>query len=166
MSKAVVATQSRGVRQYLDKGDANSTSNMHKHAKRCWGAETITSADNANNANDVHDTTIKGILNPQMITAAFERQGKDKVTFSHRQHMKTESRAEIGALYTEPQVRVESLGVHLHSTRTLGGVQAESTQSPPGVHEESLQVHKKSRRSPQGVQPEHIRSSPGVLTYS
>jgi len=68
---------------------------MRKHAKRCWGAETITSADNAKNANDVRDTTIKGILNSQMITAAFERQGKDKVTFSHRQHTKTESRAEI-----------------------------------------------------------------------
>ena len=68
---------------------------MRKHAKRCWGVEIIASADNAKNANDVRDTTIKGILDPQMITAAFERQGKDKVTFSHRQHTRTESRAEI-----------------------------------------------------------------------
>jgi hypothetical protein len=68
---------------------------MRKHAKRCWGAEIITSADNTKNANDVRDTTIKGILNLQMIMTAFERQDKDKVTFSHRQHMKTESRAEI-----------------------------------------------------------------------
>jgi hypothetical protein len=62
----------RGVRRYLDKGDANSTSNMHKHVKRCWGAEVIVSADNAKNTNDVRDTTIKGILDPQLITAAFE----------------------------------------------------------------------------------------------
>jgi len=68
---------------------------MHKHAKRCWGAEIITSANNAKNVNNVCDTTIKGILDPQTITATFEQQGKDKVTFSHRQHTKTESRAEI-----------------------------------------------------------------------
>jgi hypothetical protein len=87
--------KSRGVRRYLDKGDANSTSNMRKHAKRCWGAETVLSADNAKNANVVRETTIKGLLDPQTITAAFERQGKDMVTFSHRQHTKTEARAEI-----------------------------------------------------------------------
>jgi hypothetical protein len=68
---------------------------MRKHAKRCWGTEVIASADNAKNAQEVRDTTVKGILDPQSIMAAFERQGKDKVTFSHRQHTKTESRAEI-----------------------------------------------------------------------
>jgi hypothetical protein len=68
---------------------------MHKHTKRCWGAKIITSAVNAKNANNVRDTMIKGILDPQMIMATFERQGKDKVTLSHRQHKKTKSRAEI-----------------------------------------------------------------------
>jgi hypothetical protein len=92
---ATESCKSRGVRRYLDKGDAKSTSNMHKHAKKCWGADIIMSADNAKNANDVRETTVKGILNPQMITAAFKRQGKDKVKISHRQHTKTESRAEI-----------------------------------------------------------------------
>jgi hypothetical protein len=33
--------------------------------------------------------------------AAFERKGKGKVTFSHRQHTKTESRAEIVRWVTE-----------------------------------------------------------------
>ena len=83
-----------GVRRYLDKGNMNSTSNMCKHAKRCWGTKVIVSANNANNANDVCDTMIKGILDPQLITAAFKQQGKDKVMFSHRQHTK-ELRAEI-----------------------------------------------------------------------
>jgi hypothetical protein len=68
---------------------------MHQHAKRCWGAEVIASADNAKNANDVCNTTIKGILDPQLIMAAFKQQGKDKVTFLHRQHTKMELRAEI-----------------------------------------------------------------------
>jgi hypothetical protein len=39
--------------------------------------------------------TVKGILDPQSITTAFKRMGKSKVTFSHRQHTKTELRAEI-----------------------------------------------------------------------
>ena len=85
----------RGVRRFLDKGDAKSTSNMRKHAKRCWGPDIIALADKADNANEVHRTTIKGALNPQLITAAFERKGKGKVTYSHRQHTKTEARAEI-----------------------------------------------------------------------
>ncbi|KAG2086663.1 uncharacterized protein F5147DRAFT_553382, partial [Suillus discolor] len=84
-----------GVRRYLDTGDAKSTGNMRKHAKKCWGAETVESADKAKNATEVCGTTVKGILDPQTITVAFERKGKGKVTFSHRQHMKMESWAEI-----------------------------------------------------------------------
>jgi hypothetical protein len=68
---------------------------MRKHAKRCWSTDIVASADNAKNANEVWLTTVKGILDPQSITAAFEWKGKGKVTFSHRQHTKTESRAEI-----------------------------------------------------------------------
>lgn len=79
----------------MDKGDAKSTSNMRKHAKKCWGEDVVTSADKAKNANEVRATTVKGMLDPQSITAAFERKGKGKVQYSHRQHTKTESRAEI-----------------------------------------------------------------------
>ncbi|RDX40258.1 hypothetical protein OH76DRAFT_1366486, partial [Lentinus brumalis] len=35
----------RPVRRYLDKGDAQSTSNLRKHAKRCWGEDTVELAD-------------------------------------------------------------------------------------------------------------------------
>jgi hypothetical protein len=84
--------KSRGVRRYLDKGDAKSTSNMRKHAKKCWGEEVLASADKAKNANEVRATTVKGFLNPQSITAVFKRKGKGKVTYSHRQHTKTEAR--------------------------------------------------------------------------
>jgi hypothetical protein len=87
--------KSREVRRFLDKSDAKSTGNLRKHAKNCWSAEIVAYADKAKNAAEVRATTIKGILNPQSITAAFERNGKGKVTFSHRQHTKTESRAEI-----------------------------------------------------------------------
>ena len=82
----------RGVRRFLDTGDAKSTGNLRKHAKRCWGDDVVATADKATNANDVRRTTVKGALDPQSITAAFERKGKGKVTFSHRQHTKTEAR--------------------------------------------------------------------------
>jgi hypothetical protein len=68
---------------------------MRKHEKKCWGIDMIESADKANNANEVRATTVRCILNPESITAAFERMGKGKVTYSHRQHTTTESRAEI-----------------------------------------------------------------------
>ena len=84
--------KSHGVQRFLDRGDAKSTSNMRKHAKKCWGDAVVASADKAANANDVCRTTIKGFLDPQSITAAFKRKGKGKVTYSHRQHTTTESR--------------------------------------------------------------------------
>jgi hypothetical protein len=79
----------------LDKGDAKSTSNTRKHAKKCWGDEVVASADKAKNANKICATTIKGALDPQLITAAFERKGKGKVKYSNCQYMKTEARPEI-----------------------------------------------------------------------
>jgi hypothetical protein len=85
----------RGVRRFLDTGDVKSMSNIRKHAKKCWSADVVAAADEANNANEVWLTTVKGLLDPQSIMVAFEQKGKGKVTFLHRQHTKTESRAEI-----------------------------------------------------------------------
>ena len=79
----------------MDKGDAKSTSNMRKLAKKCWGDEVVASVDKAKNAHEVCATTVKGALDPQLITATFERKGKGKVKYSHRQHTKTKARAEI-----------------------------------------------------------------------
>ena len=84
--------RSRAVRRYLDKRDANSTSNMRKHAKKCWGEDVVAAADNAKTADEVRDITVSGALNVQSITTAFARKGKGKVTYSHRQHTKAESR--------------------------------------------------------------------------
>jgi len=87
--------KARGVHRFLDKGDAKSTSNMHKHAKKCWGDTVVISADSTKNANDIQATTVMGTLNPQSIMATFEWNGKGKVKYSHRQHTKTETRAKI-----------------------------------------------------------------------
>jgi hypothetical protein len=80
------------VRRFLDKGDAKSTSNLRKHAKKCWGDDVVASADNASCADDVRRTGLGGKLSSSLITAAFERSGKGKVTYSHIQHTRTESR--------------------------------------------------------------------------
>jgi len=85
----------RGVRRFLDTSDTKSTSNMHKHARKCWTAEVVVSADKAKHVDEVCATPVKGILDLHSIMTAFERKGEDKVTFLHWQHMKTESRAEI-----------------------------------------------------------------------
>jgi hypothetical protein len=85
----------RGVWRFLDKGDVKLTGNMQKHAKKCWGDDVVASADKANDANEVRQTTVKGSLDPQSIMATFERKGRDMVTYSHRQHTKSEARAEI-----------------------------------------------------------------------
>ena len=79
----------KGIRRYLDTKDAKSTSNMRKHAKNCWGADTVLAADNAKDVGMARDILKQ---RDSSITAAFERVGKGKVTYSHRQHTKTETK--------------------------------------------------------------------------
>jgi len=87
--------KARGVCRFLDKEDEKSTSNMHKHAKKCWGDVVVMSTDSTKNANELWATTVMGTLNPQLIMAAFEWNGKEKVKYLHRQHTKTEARAKL-----------------------------------------------------------------------
>jgi hypothetical protein len=66
--------------------DAKPTGTLRKHAKNCWTTDVVTAADKAKNANEVRNTSVKGLLQPGLITAAFERNGKERVTYSHQQH--------------------------------------------------------------------------------
>ena len=74
---------------YLDKSDSKSTSNLCKHAKICFGQSEVASADKTQ---DVH-AACKALKNMKdgSITEAFKHVAKLKVTYSHRQHMTTES---------------------------------------------------------------------------
>jgi len=83
----------RIVRRYLDTSDRNSTGNLRKHARVCWGEEILSGADACGD----HDIARKGLdkakkLQDRSITTSFERQGKGKLTFSHRQHTKIQTR--------------------------------------------------------------------------
>lgn len=107
--------KTRSIRRYLDTGDAKSTGNLRKHAKRCWGDNIVALADKAKTAKDLRDITIEGSLKPQSITAAFERNGKGTPTYACQQHTKTETRAEIVRWVSEsmrPFEIVEDRGFH------------------------------------------------------
>lgn len=86
------ARNGRDVRRFLDKGDAKSTSNLRKHAKVCWGDETVAAADATRDLDAAREILKGSKLRDGSITAEFKRIGKGKVTYSHRQHTKTEAR--------------------------------------------------------------------------
>jgi hypothetical protein len=92
----------RDVRRYQDKGDRNSTSNLRKHAKICWGEDAVASADSTCDVEAAREVLIKSGLRDRSITGEFERIGKGKVTFSTRQHTKTETRFVPLHVYKSP----------------------------------------------------------------
>ncbi|EJD32856.1 hypothetical protein AURDEDRAFT_46353, partial [Auricularia subglabra TFB-10046 SS5] len=85
----------RTVKRYLDSKDSGSTSNMRKHADSCWGEDIVEEAYKMKNAADARLRVTEPVSRTGSIDAAFERTGKGKITFSHRQHTKSETRAEI-----------------------------------------------------------------------
>ena len=78
------------VRRYLDTGDAKSTSNLRKHARLCWGVETVAEADETKNYGAASE--IIKLHKDGSISDSFERKGKGKVTYSHHEHTTTQSR--------------------------------------------------------------------------
>ncbi|KAH9033808.1 hypothetical protein EDB85DRAFT_1864284, partial [Lactarius pseudohatsudake] len=87
------STASKFVRRYLYTGDASSTSNLRRHAKICWGDEAVAAADLTNNLRTAREALSKTKMGVNgSITAAFERVGNSKVTYSHRQHTRIEAR--------------------------------------------------------------------------
>jgi hypothetical protein len=82
----------RHVNRYFDKADASSTSNLRKHAKICWGEEVLKAADETKNVALARGIVAQSGGDPT-ITAMFERaKGKGAVSYSHKQHTKTETK--------------------------------------------------------------------------
>jgi hypothetical protein len=84
-------TNKRIVRRYLDTLDRTSSSNLKRHAILCWGGDMVSKALDAKVDIESARKTL-GALQDGSITAAFERKGKGKVSYSHRQHTKAETR--------------------------------------------------------------------------
>ena len=82
----------RNVVQFLDKGDANSTSNLLQHAKICWGIEAVEAAIAMQSLDAAQDVLTKTKLWDGLILAEFQRISKDKVTYRHTQHTTSEVR--------------------------------------------------------------------------
>lgn len=82
------------VNRFLDKKDQASTSNLQRHAKRCWGHDMVREAKNAKNIDEVHDKIIGSLLRDGSITEVFERK-TGTVTYSHRAHTRVEARTEF-----------------------------------------------------------------------
>ncbi|KAI0686094.1 hypothetical protein C8T65DRAFT_550164, partial [Cerioporus squamosus] len=80
--------------RYLDSKDRSSTGNLQHHAKSCWGEETMDAACQALDIDEAHKNIVGSILRNGSITASFARK-KGKVTYSHQQHTRAETRMEI-----------------------------------------------------------------------
>ncbi|KAF8547223.1 hypothetical protein OG21DRAFT_1377548, partial [Imleria badia] len=80
------------IRHYLDTKDTRSTGNMRKHARKCWGDEAVSAADDAKDMNEAHTKVVRGILKNGKITQSFERKGKERATYSNIPHTCTETR--------------------------------------------------------------------------
>ncbi|KIK17266.1 hypothetical protein PISMIDRAFT_76557, partial [Pisolithus microcarpus 441] len=78
----------KGVRRYLDKSDAQSTGNMCKHVKACWG-DVLQKAFKMSGTTAAREA-VKSYVKSGSIPAAFDCQGG--VSHSHWQHTKLETR--------------------------------------------------------------------------
>ena len=80
------------MRRFLDKGDEKSTGGLHRHAKNCWGEETVKAALDTRDLKAAQKILTQDKLKDGSVMADFERIGKGKVTYSHRQHTYAETR--------------------------------------------------------------------------
>ncbi len=89
------------ITHYLDTKDAQSMSNLRKHAWKCWGEDIIKEADELGNVGAAWSL----LKTPEvdkwngLITAHFKQQGKGRVMYSHCQHTKVKLRY-IALIYT------------------------------------------------------------------
>ncbi|GLB40080.1 hypothetical protein LshimejAT787_0705900 [Lyophyllum shimeji] len=82
-------------RRYLDTRDKTSTSNLIKHVRSCWGEEAWVAANECSTVDEARKSVVSPLNTNGSILASFKLKGKGKVTYSHRQHTRTETRAEI-----------------------------------------------------------------------
>lgn len=79
------------VHQFLDKSDAWSTGNLHKHVGKCWGEDVLHQVFEFGNVKAACEA-VKSFTENGSITVAFERKNKEQVQFSHQPHKKWQTR--------------------------------------------------------------------------
>ncbi|KAI0754551.1 hypothetical protein C8Q80DRAFT_1216523 [Daedaleopsis nitida] len=90
-----LVTEKKTLKRFLDPADKKSTGNLRKHARVCWGAEILETADKAADADEVRRSILPGHLQDGSITAHFACKKGSAVTYSHRQHTKAETRLKL-----------------------------------------------------------------------
>jgi hypothetical protein len=90
--------EARIVRRYFGTWDATSTSNLRKHAKKCWGEDVLAKADEAKANKEDVNTIREGLKDIKRrpngrLEAVFARKGgKAPVTYSTMNHTYEETR--------------------------------------------------------------------------
>ena len=92
-AKSCCNNGNRFVKRNIDTGNATSTSNLRAHANKCWGVDTIKAAMGTGSLSKAREVVRdKNNLRQGSITVAFQRAGKEQITYSHRSPTKLESR--------------------------------------------------------------------------
>ena len=92
--KCLVKGCKQMVRQFLDTGDAKSTSNMRRQVKKCWGEDVFNTIKEERSLAAAQEA-VKDLTENGKITTTFSWKGNGKVGYSHRQHTRAETCAEI-----------------------------------------------------------------------
>ena len=80
------------IRRYQDTSDKYSTGNMLRHAESCWGKEAVEIARVHDDCDAAREKVVGPLRSSGKLTVAFARKGKGKITYSTRQHTKTETK--------------------------------------------------------------------------
>lgn len=73
-------SKNRLVHQFLDIGDAKSTSNLHQHVKVCWGEEAMAAANNTWGVKTAQDVLAHVKVMDGSIMVLFQCAAKGRVT--------------------------------------------------------------------------------------
>ncbi|KXN92375.1 hypothetical protein AN958_08094 [Leucoagaricus sp. SymC.cos] len=85
---------------YLDSKSKASTGNMIKHVRTCWGDNTWNAASQCHGVKEACEEVVKPLTMNGSITVNFKCTGKGKITYSHCQHMKTETKLLMNSNFT------------------------------------------------------------------
>ena len=71
------------VSRFLDKGDANSTGNLLRHARICWSTDVVAAATATKDIHTAHDVLAKTKLRDGSILAKFQCAGKGRAQYGY-----------------------------------------------------------------------------------
>ena len=64
--------------------------------KTCWGDEALKATEATESMEEAQEVVVNSLNDNGSITTVFEQTGKGKVTYSNRQHTRTETRYRAG----------------------------------------------------------------------